>query len=321
MKLNPTYSSGDINFIHDEAQIFVESIINNLDDNITPILGDDGRYHYVYLIVNKTNGFFYIGKRSVTHHKCRKANKVYVTSSETRLKHNLKYYYGSGSNIKKAIKTEGKTNFLKFVIKFCKSSKEGFDLENRLADEETLKQFFHIQCMYNIQTGGNSPKYLPNTRPNIGKSHDKSIWLIKNENSIKVKKSQVLKYLLDGYLPKAVKINLYKIENQKFKKTTAFLEKTKNYRLWSISDLINALTNGWKIGDKRNIEVKKLLANQLIDQPQPLQPSQPVQAPQPLQPSQPVQAPQPLQPIKQGRPRKPTFQFEASLFDWQDKII
>jgi hypothetical protein len=28
MKINPTYSSGDINFIHDEAQIFVESIIN-----------------------------------------------------------------------------------------------------------------------------------------------------------------------------------------------------------------------------------------------------------------------------------------------------
>jgi hypothetical protein len=321
MKINPTYSSGDINFIHDEAQIFVESIINNLDDNITPVLGDDGKYHYVYLTVNKANGFFYIGKITAggVNPKTQRKNKGHTV--EARLNFYLKTYYGSGLKIQKAIESEGKSNFLKFVIKFCKSSEEGFDLENRLADEETLKQFFHIQCMYNIQTGGNSPKYLPNTRPNIGKSHDKSIWLIKNENSIKVKKSQVLKYLLDGYLPKAVKINLYKIENQKFKKTTAFLEKTKNYRLWSISDLINALTNGWKIGDKRNIEVKKLLANQLIDQPQPLQPSQPVQAPQPLQPSQPVQAPQPLQPIKQGRPRKPTFQFEASLFDWQDKII
>jgi len=65
MKINPTYSSGDINFIHDEAQIFVESIINNLDDNITPVLGDDGKYHYVYLTVNKANGFFYIGKIKV----------------------------------------------------------------------------------------------------------------------------------------------------------------------------------------------------------------------------------------------------------------
>jgi len=41
MKLNPTYSSGDINFIHDEAQIFVESIINNIDENITPTKGHD----------------------------------------------------------------------------------------------------------------------------------------------------------------------------------------------------------------------------------------------------------------------------------------
>jgi len=294
---------------------------NNLDDNITPVLGDDGNYHYVYLTVNKTNGFFYIGKNSIGKtFKIQRGERITI-EAEKKLEYILPSYYGGGFNIQKAVKTEGRANFLRFVIKFCKSSKEGFDLENRLADEETLKQFFDLQCMYNIQTGGNSPKYLPNTRSNIGKSHDKSIWLIKNENSIKVKKSQVLKYLLDGYLPKAVMINLYKIENQKFKKTTAFLEKTKNYRLWSISDLINALTNGWKIGDKRNIEVKKLLANQLIDQPQPLQPSQPVQAPQPLQPSQPVQAPQPVQPIKQGRPRKPTFQFEASLFDWQDKII
>jgi len=307
MKLNPTYSSGDINFIHDEAQIFVESIINNLDDNITPILGDDGSYHYVYLTVNKTNGFFYIGKRSIN--KVAKS-QVYSGSVEGQFEYALQNYYGSGINIKKAIKKEGKSNFLRFIIKFCKSSKEGFDLENRLADEETLKQFFHLQCMYNIRTGGNNPKHLPNTNKNIGLAKNKSIWLMKNENAVKVKTTEVLKYLLDGYVPKAYFIKMYKIENQRMKEKQIRLKKLGKYPLNSISDLIHALQNGWIFGRPKTLIAKQLLANQSIEQPKPVQPPKPVQSPQPVQP---------VQSIKQGRPKKPTFQFEFSLFDWQNQ--
>jgi hypothetical protein len=313
MKINPTYSSGDINFIHDEAQIFVESIINNLDDNITPILGDDGNYHYVYLTVNKTNGFFYIGKKTVKELNSKRKFKSH--SVEVQLQYLLKMYYGSGRNIQKAIETEGKSNFLKFVIKFCKSSKEGFDLENRLVDEETLKQFFNLQCMYNIQTGGIRHKIPLIVNKRVGKARELSIYLIKNENTFKVKPSEVLKYLLDGYVPKSYFIKLYKIENQRMKEKQIRLKKCGTNSLNSISDLIHALQNGWIFGHPKTLRAKQHLANQSIEQPQLVQP------PQPLQPPQPVQAPQPLQPIKQGRPRKPTFQFEASLFDWQDKII
>ena len=307
MKINPTYSSGDINFIHDEAQIFVESIVNNLDDNITPTKGDDGNYHYVYLIVNKNNGFFYIGKQTVKELNCKR--KVKSHSIDHRIQVLLKYYYGGGRNIQKAIETEGKSNFLKFVIKFCKSSKEGFDLENRLADEETLKQFFHIQCMYNIQTGGKHHKLLSNTCKKIGKTGEKSTWLIKNENALLVKPSEVLKYLLDGYIPKAYCFYLHKIENGRIKTRAIRLKKYGTQKLNSVSDLICALQNGWIFGQSHTLRAKQLLAKQLIEQPQLVQPPKP------------VQAPQPVQPIKQGRPRKPTFQFEASLFDWQDKII
>ena len=307
MKINPTYSSGDINFIHDEAQIFVESILNNLDDNITPILGDDGRYHYVYLTVNKTNGFFYIGKKTVK--EMNRNHKIKSNAVEVQLQYSLKMYYGSGVNIKNAIKTEGKSNFLKFVIKFCKSSKEGFDLENRLVDEETLKQFFNLQCMYNIRTGGVNCKIIPEENKRIGQTLERSILLIKNNNTIKVKPSEVLKYLLDGYVPKAWSIFLYKIENERIQVKKILLKKYRSQKLNSVSDLISALKSGWMFGKSISLRAKQHLEKQLIDQPQPLQPPQP------------LQAPQPVQPIKQGRPRKPTFQFEASLFDWQDKII
>jgi len=302
MKLNPTYSSGDINFIHDEAQIFVESIINNLDDNITPVLGDDGNYHYVYLTVNKTNGFFYIGKQTVAEMNCKRKFKSH--SVEAQLKVNLKFYYGGGSNIRKAIKTEGKSNFLKFVIKFCKSSKEGFGLENRLADEETLKQFSDLQCMYNIQTGGKNHKLLPNKNKRIGKPKDDSIYLIKNENIVKINPSEILKYLLDGYIPKAIHFFLHKIENGRIKTKKMFLKKCGRRKSNSISDLISALQNGWISGQGHTLRAKQLLENQSIEQHKPVQPPQPVQ---------------PVQSIKQGRPKKQTFQFEFSLFDWQNQ--
>ena len=304
MKINPTYSSGDINFIHDEAQIFVESIINNLDDNITPILGDDGNYHYVYLTVNKTNGFFYIGKNSIGKtFKIQRGERITI-EAEKKLEYILPSYYGGGFNIQKAVKTEGRANFLRFVIKFCKSSKEGFDLENRLADEETLKQFFDLQCMYNIRTGGKNYKLLPNTNKNIGIAKERPICLMKNNNMIQVKPSEVLKYLLDGYVPKSHSIKLHKIENQTIKQKAIRLKKYRAQKLNSISELIHDLQNGWIFGHPNTLRAKQLLENQSIEQ------HQPVQTPQPVQP---------VQSIKQGRPKKPTFQFEFSLFDWQNQ--
>jgi hypothetical protein len=163
--------------------------------------------------------------------------------------------------------------------------------------------------MYNIRTGGVNCKIIPEENKKIGQTVERSILLIKNNNTIKVKPSEVLKYLLDGYVPKAWSISLYKIENERIQVKTILLKKYRSQKLNSVSDLISALKSGWMFGKSISVRAKQHLEKQLIDQPQPLQPPQP------------VQAPQPVQPIKQGRPRKPTFQFEASLFDWQDKII
>jgi hypothetical protein len=140
MKLNPTYSSGDINFIHDEAQIFVESIINNIDENITPTKGYDGDYHWIYLTVNKSNGFFYIGKKTARH-----------GSATTPLKN----YYGSGVKILDAIKKEGKDNFLRYILKFYPTQWEAWNAEASILTDQVLSRFSEdLECMYNLQTGG-----------------------------------------------------------------------------------------------------------------------------------------------------------------------
>ena len=36
----------------------------NINDSITPFLGEDGSYHYIYLITNDINGKYYKGVHS-----------------------------------------------------------------------------------------------------------------------------------------------------------------------------------------------------------------------------------------------------------------
>lgn len=242
MKLNPTYSPDDINFIHDEAQIFVESILNHLDDNITPILGDDGKYHYVYLTINKINGFFYIGKKTVSD-DLKKRQGV-----NARLKLALKHYLGSGIRIQQAISQYGENNFLRFVLKFFKSSEDAFEMEAQMVDEITLRKFaIDLKCMYNIITGGNGG-FDPIERD----KRSNQLYLKKNDELCLVNHEDVLLFLNNGYLPANAYVYLYN-PNHKFKITKLRFSDGN----WRLNWLINNLTDGWQIISKeRYMELK-----------------------------------------------------------------
>lgn len=191
MKLNPTYSPGDINFIHDEAQIFVESIINNIDENITPILGNDRKYNWIYLTVNKSNGFFYIGKKS--------ADPRSVTTS-------IKSYYGSGVKILDAIKKEGKNNFLKYIIRFYSTTWEAWEAEANILTDSVLHRFSEdLGCMYNLQTGG-----LRGAKKNVHiySKRSEKMKLEKQKRDNKTK-DVLEKFLKKNPLLEAVKINQF----------------------------------------------------------------------------------------------------------------
>lgn len=255
MKLNPTYSPDDINFIHDEAQIFVESILNHLDDNITPTLGDDGKYHYVYLTINKINGFFYIGKASFF--------------KNIHLNGHLNYYYGGGVLIQNAIKQYGKENFLRFILKFFKTSEEAFSFEEMLVDQNTLDKYSRdLKCMYNQISGGKNAFKL-HTNEIIKRRNALNLenWKTNRENKkieiffenifLNVPRNYLLEYLKIGYKPTLKSIVLFKDINGCYKrKLIAFYrnEKTKKnlcekrYFEDKVNELIIFLEDGWSIG-------------------------------------------------------------------------
>lgn len=89
-------------------------------------------YYYVYQIRNLINGKVYVGK-----HK----------SPNQPLENG---YYGSGKQIKAAIKKYGKGNFTKEVLHYCSSLIEMSDKEAEIVTEDFVKR----KDTYNMHKGG-----------------------------------------------------------------------------------------------------------------------------------------------------------------------
>lgn len=88
------------------------------------------QYHYFYKITNKINNHFYYGVHN---------------------KNNLNDgYMGSGKRLHYAYKKYGIENFKKEILKYFNTSKEAFEYEAEIVNEELIK---NDNC-YNIQMGG-----------------------------------------------------------------------------------------------------------------------------------------------------------------------
>ena len=88
------------------------------------------KYHYVYIITNKVNHKFYIGKHSTNN-----LNDGYM---------------GSGITIHNAIQKYGLENFNKRILCFCDSAQDALNVEKFLVTENLIKR---DDC-YNMKVGG-----------------------------------------------------------------------------------------------------------------------------------------------------------------------
>jgi len=88
------------------------------------------QYHYFYKIINLINNHFYYGV-----HNTNNLNDGYM---------------GSGKRLHYAYKKYGIENFEKKILKFFNTSKEAFEYEAEVVNEELIK---NNEC-YNIQLGG-----------------------------------------------------------------------------------------------------------------------------------------------------------------------
>lgn len=88
------------------------------------------KYHYFYKITNNLNGHFYYGV-----HNTDNLNDGYM---------------GSGRRLKIAYKKYGIENFSKEILRYFNSSKEAYEYESEIVNEELI----HDYNCYNIQLGG-----------------------------------------------------------------------------------------------------------------------------------------------------------------------
>lgn len=100
--------------------------------------------HYVYKITNKLSNKYYIGVHSV------RIQRVFSNENEFIDFLRSDGYWGSGSDIVKAIKIDGLKNFVKDIIKYFETREDAFKEEARLVTLDTIKD----PLCYNLSIGG-----------------------------------------------------------------------------------------------------------------------------------------------------------------------
>lgn len=118
--------------------------------------------HYLYKIINKSNGKIYIGIHSTEN-----VNDGYM---------------GSGSLISKAIEKYGKDNFTKIILKYCDSRDLLVELEKKVVN----KKFVDRKDTYNLTVGGSSFKstWKKSNETIADKLKNDPIWTEKRSHNI-----------------------------------------------------------------------------------------------------------------------------------------
>lgn len=105
--------------------------------NITPIIGEDGFYHYLYKTTNLVTERFYIG----------------IHKSKEPLD---KYYYGSGVELNDDIQEIGKEWFSVEPLQYFTNRTECENMERKIVN----KYFVETNQTYNLRGGGSGSSYF-----------------------------------------------------------------------------------------------------------------------------------------------------------------
>ena len=156
-----------------EAKAFVESILDKYKTHIDlPLMGADGKYHYIYLIYHKISFKFYIGKHSTPSLEGDK-------------------YLGSGTHILRALEKHGSQSFTHVRLSFFATAEEAYKAEEELITPEVLKKYRdQLKVCYNLMAGGlGGSSYLSEeTRAKMSQSAKEA----QNRPEVKAKRSLAL---------------------------------------------------------------------------------------------------------------------------------
>ncbi len=126
-------------------------------------------YFIIYRTINNINNKYYIGC-----HKTKKLDDGYI---------------GSGKLLQLAIKKYGKENFTREILYLCKDSKEMFEKEREIVNEEVVKD----KNSYNVKIGGEANYYFINHNHLNHKNNQHLIHGEKCKNDIEYRKQFIQK--------------------------------------------------------------------------------------------------------------------------------
>jgi hypothetical protein len=109
-------------------------LYENKEINIKEDFPEENIYGFVYKITNKTTGKFYIGKKQILSQTRKKIGKEQKAKNkllniwkeyEVVIKEmDWQNYWGSSKELQADVKTLGKENFDKQILRFCKNTTE-----------------------------------------------------------------------------------------------------------------------------------------------------------------------------------------------------
>jgi len=119
-----------------EAKSLIDSIINSYNPlSVSPFIGSDGLFHFLYLTYHKNTYKFYLGKHTTN---------------------NLEDgYIGSGSHFRRALNKHGKDSFIHLRLLFLESESEAYLKEAELVNEDLIRKYRdELKVCYNLRAGG-----------------------------------------------------------------------------------------------------------------------------------------------------------------------
>lgn len=255
----------DVTFNCHITQEYINDLLNEFFDyqSVTRSVGSDGKYHWIYIIINKTNGHFYIGRRSklnyfsslnVARQKDLQED-IQRLGSDAFLKHDLQYF-NSQDEMLDVVDNQFGNDFLNFFDELGTC----YNTRAMIAAENDKDFSINDELVKNVE--GFVPASTIDKAPRGVFFHH---WMTRNDEMVCVPNDECLQYIKNGFVFQAHAVTLYKDG----KKIRPSVYRDRKGHLSDFAQRVLAyLDNGWSLAKdwksvKSHAKSKKERDNQL----------------------------------------------------------
>ena len=203
----------DITFTCPITQEYVNDLLTECFDyqSVKPSVGSDGKYHWIYIIINKTNGRFFIGKRSklncLTGPNVSRQQELQEDYQKLGPNAFLRYdlsYYNSYDEMMMAVEDMFGDDFMEV---FCEQLGTCYNSRSLLI---STKQYGE-----DVSSSLELVKPVEGSKPidTIDFTNSKKFfhhWMTRKDEAVCVPNAECLKYIENGFVFRCKQIKLYK---------------------------------------------------------------------------------------------------------------